>query len=323
MIDQVLKEDVSPQAQLTPKKTLGFKVTGQFGTNQMKNMKRFMNHHINTGQQLFSSAEEEEMTAHLYKPRSTSFQLFKRGCETPAMEYKSPIPPTKGEKDFKEKKELYVNLLKPEMYHNKFPKCEEEVQPHMCLVKERYVNCLAAAVYDRRDDVLAYLEMNPISFDSGTIETEVEISDGSDGYGGLKLLTKKTDRENPDHGITMDFSIHRIFVKPNKIVKRISRASKSPPAKIQLLHCSFIDEEQSINTPIPERSSKSKIKMGTLQEDEDDELGWVLLIMRNTSLEIWLMLLKEKKWKIKLRERRRRLLMVFILLTKKEKLRVL
>ena len=41
----------------------------------------------------------------------------------------------------------------------------------------------------------------------------VLITDGSDGFGDLKIISSKEDRPYSDHGITMDFSLISVCVE--------------------------------------------------------------------------------------------------------------
>ena len=216
-----------------------------------------------------SITEEEEMASHKYKPRSTSFTLYKKGSSIISKDYMAPIPPVKPQsndaneiKAYKDTKEQYVNSLNVPVFQNKFPKYMEDIQPHMLMVCEEYDHVLAAAVNDLKDEILDFIDSSQNEFQPGVIRAEVQVYDGSDGFGGLKLLTQRSKRENPDHGITVDFTIHEIKKKPNKeptkskISKDISRSVRG----IKLLHSTLgaDDPGSMVQPPLCERAAKIK-----------------------------------------------------------------
>ena len=266
---------------VTPRKQLGFKVNAGLSTNQLRYTAQFIKQNY---QKVFVSSEEEELASHQFKPKSTSYKLYARDSDQLLKVYTAPVLPEKPNtktdaeqnNEYREAKETYVKSLNPSVFQEKFSKCREQIQPHMLMVVEKYEHCLAAGVYDLKKHVLSHIKANLNQYIPGTVDALVEVYDGADGFGDLKLLAQRNERANPDHGITVDFTIHRIKLKPNK--QKVTTQCQEPLNKKRklekgptLVHWSSVAENDDLDVPRGQRQTRWITPSYTDSEEEKPE----------------------------------------------------
>ena len=221
-------------------------------------------YYIQLGEKVFATTEEVQAAANRNKPKATSFKLIDKQTDEVVYEYQAPTPPVKAiatgdleldkanENLFSEHKKIYVASLGLDHYEDFFPKSPESPQPHLMAVSEKYTHAIAAGIYDLRDNITSHVNSHKDSYDlNKELKAKVKINDGADGFGDFSLVSSKCDRMAPDHGVTYDFTIREIYLKPNKIQKMDSDLG---PSKLVAASW-FVDDP---NNPLPIRSQKLK-----------------------------------------------------------------
>ena len=197
-------------------------------------------YNINSGQKIFASKDQIEKAGHKYKPRSVGFKLKDRTNGEILWEYTPISPPSKVGKagdlaqDTEEEeryiaaKKIYVKLLNPPMYQDTFPDNPEGPKRHMLAVCEKYTHAIAGAVYELRDHINKHIDDNCKLYADGEILARVKINDGADGFGDFSLVSERHDRSAPDHGVTFDFTVMEVWLKPNKKRQQLQKYLKAP-----------------------------------------------------------------------------------------------
>ena len=87
-------------------------------------------------------------------------------------------------------------------------------------VCENYENCLASAMKDLgstiKENMMKHNSEGSHKFGPGVIKAKVKVYNGCDGFGNLKMITKKSERDIHDHGIGYDFTITVVEALPNQ-----------------------------------------------------------------------------------------------------------
>ena len=219
------------------------------------------------------------MATHKNKPKACSFKLLDKTNGQIVLDYTAPQIPTKlvmtGDHDtdeqsskvYAEQKKEYINQLKPDHYEDFLPTSPESPAPHVVAVGEKYSHAIASSLWDLRVEIGNHIQAYSSWYNTDEIiKARVKVVDGADGFGDFRLVSSCLDRAPSDHGVTYDFTILEIFLKPNK-VKDVGTTKSTGPI---LLGASWA--EDSVNQPLPQRNSNQKAQQYIEPPDEEEHL---------------------------------------------------
>ena len=129
------------------------------------------------------------------KPKATSFEIIDRETGEVVAEYVAPNPPTKpdanstkeAKKEYQKEVQDYTEALRPDFFEEKFPTCQEGLQPNMKIIYEKFKHILASSLVDI--PIKEFVRENSHLFQTGKeVLAHVSACDGCDGFGGKFLF---------------------------------------------------------------------------------------------------------------------------------------
>ena len=205
---------------LSPRKTASRAVMTGMSWNKSRDEYTYLSQ---KGLHVLAGPCETDLYRWSISPMNVSFTMESLDGQFKA-DYVAPIKPVKPsnvdwsnrqeketlKKNYAKKLTLWKNKLRPVTGSLSLgsPTTPESVKPNILSASYPYANVLAHSLYDSRHIIKENILKHGIP--AGDVNIHTHASDGCDGFGNWDLISKKTDVELPDHGLSYDYKVMRI-----------------------------------------------------------------------------------------------------------------
>ena len=260
---------------LSPRKTASHSVMFGMSWNKSREDWTYMTQH---GLPVFAGPSETDLYRWSISPMNVNYKMesLDHQFQTEYVAPEKPVKPTKNDwtnkaersnekKLYARKLSAYKNELRPVPGSDSLgaPTAPEVAKPNIISASYPYPNVLAQAIYDSRAIIRSNLERNKI--EPGVVKVHTHCSDGCDGFGEWDLVSKKTNVELPDHGLSYDCKILNIeCLEPNVILFEDSGANVSACKPVMRAAANENDHFSTHMCTIPierERAALEKVMM--------------------------------------------------------------